>query len=162
MLDDRVDGLGQEVGVFLLAGRQPQVDQVGRSMVADRVPVLARLVMAQRLGARVEGDRVDVRVVAALLAIQEVLVEQVDRLFGVAQDAGIAGDAVGLDRPGQRVDLLVGGNGVVVVAELRGEDLALCAAAHIHGVIPVDDVFVLPVARICSRRYSVPFSAASR
>ena len=46
-------------------------------------------------------------------------------MLGVAQDPRVAGDAVGLDRAGQGIDLLVGRDGVEVVAELGGEDLAL-------------------------------------
>ena len=74
---------------------------------------------------RVERPRVDVREVAALFAIDEELVEQVDRQSGVVEDLRVAGDAVRLDRAGERVDLLVGRDGVVVVAELRGEQLLL-------------------------------------
>ena len=43
------------------------------------------------------------------------------------QDARVAGDAVGLRRAGERVDLLVGRDRVVVVAELGGEDLLLAS-----------------------------------
>lgn len=42
---DGVEGVLQEVGVLLLAGRQVQVDQVGGRVVADRVPVLALRVL---------------------------------------------------------------------------------------------------------------------
>ncbi len=81
--------------------------------------------------------------VTALVLVEVVAVEQVDRHFGVAQDARVAGDAVGLDRPGQGVNLLVGRDGVVVVAELRGENLALVAVLHVYGVVPVGDAFLL-------------------
>jgi len=75
---NRVCGIGEEVGVFLFAGRQPEVDQVGGGVVADRVPVLAPPVAPQALGACVQADGVDVREVAALFAIEEVVVKQLD------------------------------------------------------------------------------------
>ena len=89
VLGDGVEGVFEHLGVALFAGRQPQVDQVGRRVVAHRVPVLLALVGAQRLAARVQRDRVEVREVAALLLVQEEAVEQVDRQLGVA--AGCAG-----------------------------------------------------------------------
>jgi hypothetical protein len=50
--------------------------------------------------------------------VPEELLEQRQRLLGVVEDPGVASDPVGLDRSGQRVDLLVDRHGVVVVAEL--------------------------------------------
>ena len=103
------------------AGGQPEVDEECRRVVADRVPVLSRAVERQRLGARIEVDRIDVGEVAALLRILEVLVEQVDGAVDILADQRIAGDPEGLGRAGERVDLLVRRNRVVVVAEDRCE-----------------------------------------
>ena len=98
-------------------------------MVADRVPVLARPVVAERLGARVERDRVDVREVAAAARGRgRSLSNRLIVMSMSSQDPRVAGDAVGLGRAGQRVDLLVGRDRVVVVAELGGEDLALAGS----------------------------------
>ena len=44
---DRIEGVFEHLGVALLAGRQVQIDQIGRGMVADRVPVLLAPVGAQ-------------------------------------------------------------------------------------------------------------------
>ena len=44
----RVERLFQQFGILRLAGREIEVDQVRRRMVADRVPILARPVVAQR------------------------------------------------------------------------------------------------------------------
>ena len=142
VLDNRIGSIGQEIGIFLLACCQPQVNQVGRGMIANGVPVLARLVLPQCLVSRIERQRVDVGEVAAFLTIAEELVEQIDGHLGVAQDAGIAGHAKGLYGTRQRVDLLVSGNSIVIIAKLRGENFALATAAYIHRVIPVDDFFV--------------------
>ncbi|KFB73459.1 MAG: hypothetical protein AW09_001291 [Candidatus Accumulibacter phosphatis] len=46
VLDDGVGGVSQEIGVLVLTRRQPEVDQVGRGVIADRVPVLAGAVVA--------------------------------------------------------------------------------------------------------------------
>ncbi len=110
-------------------------------------------VAAERLGARVEGDRVDVREVAAAARGRwKYLSNRLRVRVDVRADRRVAGDAVGLGRAGQRVDLLVGRDRVVVVAELRGEDLALVAALHVDGVVPVDDVLVLVVDEAQSAR----------
>ena len=89
--------------------------------------------------ARVERDRVDVREEALALAVEEEAVEELVRELDVALDARVAGDAERLGRAGQRVDLLVGRDRVVVVAELRGEDLLLLAAGRVDAVRPVGD-----------------------
>ena len=95
--------------VPLLAGRQVQVDQVRRGVVADRVPVLACPVRAERIGARVERHRVDVREVAAVLPGPRSTARTADRCLRCRPDRWIAGGAVGLSRAGQGVDLLVAG-----------------------------------------------------
>ena len=111
-------------------------------MVADRIPVLLRPVRPQRLAAGVQRDRVEVREVAPLLLVEEEAVEEIDGHPGVVEDARVAGDAVGLGRAGQGVDLLVGGDGHEVVAELRGEDFLLALAVDVDAVVPVDDLLV--------------------
>ena len=139
VVDDRVRRVLEEVGVLVAAGREPGVDQEGGRVVADRVPVLPRLVHAERLAARVERDRVDVREEALAVAVEEEAVEELVRQLDVVLDPRIAGDAEGLRRAGKRVDLLVGRDRVVVVAELGGEDLLLLAACRVDAVHPVGD-----------------------
>ena len=142
VLLDVVEGAFQEVRVLRIAGREPQVDQIGGRVVADGVPVLARLVLLEDVRTRVERPRVDVREVAALFAIDIELVEQVDRQSRVVEDLRIARGAVGLDGAGQRIDLLVGGDGVEVVAELRREQLLLAGPVDLDAVVPVDQLLV--------------------
>ena len=142
VLGDGVECVLQHPAVALLARGEIEVDQVGRRVVADRVPVLLGPVRAQRFAARVQRDRVEMGEISPQLLVQEEAVEQVDRHFRVLENPRIAGDAVGLDRTRQGVDLFVGRDGVEVVAELRREDLGLPVAGHVDGVIPVDDVFV--------------------
>ncbi|EKD34703.1 MAG: hypothetical protein ACD_75C02226G0001, partial [uncultured bacterium] len=103
--------------------------------------------------------------VAPLLVIAVVAVEEIEGQIDVVADLRVAGDAVGLGGAGQGVDLLIGRQGVVIVAEGRGEELALThragpVAAHagdlrhvraqylasplvaqIDGMVPVADVF---------------------
>ena len=134
---DRVGDRNQHVEVLVVAGRQPGVDQVRRDVVADRVPVLARPVAAQRVALAVERDRVEVRPVAAVLGVVEEPLEERDRRVDVGVDPLVAGDPEDLGRPDEGVDLLVGRDGLVVVAELRGEDLLLVRLVDLDGVIPV-------------------------
>ena len=101
---DRVGDRDEHVGVLLLAGGQPGVDQVGRDVVADRVPVLARPVAPQRVALAVERDRVEVRPVAAVLGVVEEPLEERDRRVDVVVDPLVAGDPEDLRRarPGRR------------------------------------------------------------
>ena len=161
-----LDGVGdrhEHVGVLVVAGGEPGVDQVGRRVVADRVPVLARPVAAEGVALAVERDRVDVREVAAVLGVVEEPLEELDRQVDVFLDPRVAGDPEHLGRAGQRVDLLVGRDRVVVVAELRGEDLLLARLVdrRWRGTSRTTPSLLSSMRR-CSRRYSVPFSAASR
>ena len=101
-----------------------------------RSPVAAAAVV-QRRAQRVERHRVDVRVVPAprravgeARGVLEVLVEQVDRQVDDLAQLRVAGEPVHLGQPGERVDLLVARDRVVVVAELGGEDLPLGAVGQ--------------------------------
>lgn len=82
------------------------------------------------------------RVVAALLLVLEELVEEPDGGVRVVLDPDVTGDPVGLDRAGQRVDLLVHRDRVVVVGELRGEQLALAVPVDADAVVPEDHVLL--------------------
>ena len=142
MLGDGVEGVFEHLPVAFLAGGQEQVDQVGGSVVADRVPVLLATIGAERIAARIERDRIEVREITAELLVLEEAVEQIDRHLGILEDLRVAGNPVGLDRAGQRVDLLVGRDRVEIVAELGREDLGLAAAVAVDTVVPVHDVLV--------------------
>ena len=111
-------------------------------MIADRVPVLLPLVPAEALGTRIHRDRIEVGEIPALVPIEVEAIEEPDGCLDVAEDARIAGDPIGLRRTGERVDLLVHRNRVVIVAELRREDLLLLGALDVDPVVPVDDVLV--------------------
>ncbi len=139
---DGVEGVFQKVRVALFARGQVEVNQIGRGVVADRVPVLLAAIRPQGLAARVQGNRVQVREVAAQLPIQEEAVEEVHRHLGVLQDARVARHAVGLDRPGEGIDLLIGRDGVKVVAELGSKDFVLAVSVHVNAVVPVDHLFI--------------------
>ena len=141
VLGDGVEGVLEEAGVLRIVRRDIQIDQIGGCMIADRVPVLLGAVMLQRGCTRIQSDRVDVGEVSALLTIEVEPVEQLDRQISIREDARVAIDAVRLDRARQRIDLLVGGNGVVVIAELRGQQLLLLISIHLHAMIPVDQFF---------------------
>src|SRR5439155_3820624 len=117
--------------------------EVGGGVVAHRVPVLPGPVVPERIRPGVEGDRVDVGEVPTLVRVTVEAVEQLHGLVDVVEDAGVAGDPVGLGGSGQGVDLLVHGDGVQVVAELGGEDLALGGAGDVDPVVPVHDALGL-------------------
>ena len=140
---DEVGHRPEEVRVPFVAGRQPQVDEVRRRVVADRVPVLAGPVHRQRGRARVEVDGVDVREVPTLVAVEVEAVEQFHGHLRVTQDARVAGDPVRLHGTREGVDLFVRRDRVVVVAELRGEDLPFPAVPDVDRVVPVDDALLL-------------------
>ena len=147
VLHDGVEGQLQEVRVLLFAGGEPQVDEVGRGVVADRVPVLARLVVGEARILCAPGVDGDVVVVATeRRVVAEVLVEEVDRALDVVVDAFFAGDAIGLRRTREGVDLLVQRDGVPVVAEQRAEVLLQPALGHFQRVQPVDHAFARLVA----------------
>ena len=121
-------------------------------MVADRVPVLARPVPAEGVALAVERDRVEVRPVAAVLGVVEEPLEQRDRRVDVLLDPRVAGDPEQLGRADQRVDLLVGRDRLVVVAELRGEDLLLARLVDLDGVVPVGDALArVDVAQVLAQ-----------
>ncbi len=125
VLGDRVEGVLEEVGVPLLARGQVEVDQVGRRVVADGVPVLLGPVRAQRLGVRARAGSGRCGCSSRRpRSSRKNFANRLQRALDVGHDPRVAGDAVGLRRAGQRVDLLVHRDGVVVVAELRGEQLA--------------------------------------
>jgi len=158
VLGDRVEGPLQEVRVVGPAGGQVGVDEIRGCVVADRVPVLPRLVEPQRVRVRAQHDGVDVRVVAATLVVAEVVLEEADRPVDIAGDPPVTGHAEGLRRAGERVDLLVHRNGVVVVVELRGEQLLLGFPFDLDAVVPVHDVVVgVDRAHVVTQVLGTPF-----
>ena len=76
ILLDRVKRVPR-IGIASLAGGQVEVNQVGRGVVANGVPVLLAFVRAQGM-LRVKRDRIKVREIATLGPIEEKAVEQVD------------------------------------------------------------------------------------
>ncbi|KFB73458.1 MAG: hypothetical protein AW09_001290 [Candidatus Accumulibacter phosphatis] len=82
------------------------------------------------------------REISALIVVLVVLVEQLDRLLDVVENARVAGEAIGLRRSGEGVDLLVHRQRVVVVAELRGQQLVLAVSGNLDSVVPVDQILV--------------------
>jgi hypothetical protein len=137
---DHVEGVLEHAQMAFLAGGQVQVDQVRGRVVADGVPVLPGPVGPQAVVVRAQGDRVDVRVVAAEPGIGEELLEEPHGVFEVLADHRVTGDPVGLGEPDECVDLLVRGQRAVLVAELGGEELALAQRLLVDAVVPVDDV----------------------
>jgi DNA segregation ATPase FtsK/SpoIIIE-like protein len=99
-LADLMITVGKEVEVLRLAGRQVKIDQVGRGMVADRVPVLARPVRTERIGPRVECHRVDVREVSTAVTVLIKPIEQQHGVFDVGQNLRITRGAERLCRAG--------------------------------------------------------------
>ena len=132
----------QKIRIAFFAGRQIEVDQIRGRMVADGVPVLFPFIRAERVAARIERNRIEMREIAAFGFVQVKAFKQVNRHFGVFQNARIAGGAVGLNRPGQRVNLLIAGNRVEIVAKFRGKHFIFALAMHIHAMIPVHDFFI--------------------
>ena len=88
-------------------------------MVTDRVPVFPSPVIAKRGGARIQRDRIEVRKVSALFSIFVVVLEQPDRLLHIPEYFGVSSQTVRHARTGERVDLLVHGNRVIIVAKFR-------------------------------------------
>ena len=87
-------------------------------------------------------------------------IEEVDCEFGILEDAGIACDAIGLNRTSKRIDLLVGWNCIIVVAKLRSKDLRFAPAVDIDPVIPVNDVLVEIIeAHVLAQVFGAPFGA---
>jgi hypothetical protein len=79
ILGDCIKSVFQEIGVASLAGGQIEVNQVGRGVIANGVPVFLALVRAQGIAARVKRNRINVREIATLGPIEEEAVEQVNR-----------------------------------------------------------------------------------
>src|SRR5215510_10309681 len=100
-------------------------------MVANGVPVLLTSVRAQGLAAWVKRNGIQVREIATLRPIEEKAVEQVDRQLSILQDAWVASDPISLKRTCQRVNLLIGWNGVKVIAEFRGKDFCLTLSSDV-------------------------------
>ncbi len=72
-----------------------------------------------------------------MFGVEEVLLEEVHRRIDVRLDARVVRDAKHLRRTDEGVDLLVRRDGVVVIAELRGQDLLLVLPVDLDGVEPV-------------------------
>ena len=140
VLNDRVGTVGQHVGVLFRRGRQIQIDQIRRRMIADRIPILAGPVERQHLGTRIEPDRVDMAEIAPELWVVIKPREQRLGTASIGEDPRIAGDAVGLHRPGERVDLLISRYRIQIVAEAGRQDLALLCPLHIDGMVPIANV----------------------
>ena len=83
------------------------------------------------------------RVVAPpLTVVFEVAVEQVNRCVDIRPDQGITGNAVGLSRTCQGVDLFVTWDGIVVVPKFRGVNFLFTAIVFdIGSVVPVTNIF---------------------
>src|SRR5512143_2314587 len=94
-------------------------------MVANGVPVLARPVLTKRLSTTIKAGLVKVREVATVTLVLIKALEQRQGFLNIVQNAWITCQPVGHYRTAQRVNLLINWKRMVIVAELRSEQLML-------------------------------------